>query len=130
MNIGANLNKKDIKLEEEKAIVALEFKTPSKRRIRKTLEEDNQELYSTISVSDDLSEAVIKRHFEKIDGALLKNQEEHDKFRECQIELEDNLREASFAAEYKHGLMERQIGKKPKMLDPKFDGPSIFSPFS
>ena len=39
---------------------------------------------------------------------------------------EDNLREVSYAAEYKQGLMERKIGKKPKMMDPKYDGPNIY----
>ena len=30
---GSSLNKEEIKLEEERAIIALDFKTPSKRRI-------------------------------------------------------------------------------------------------
>ena len=49
--------------------------------------------------------------WKKIDSDLIKNKLEHDKLREFQIELEDTLRESSYAAEYKYGLMEGQIKK-------------------
>ena len=89
--------------------------------------EEDQDVYTSLLASDDMSPETIRMHQEKINSALLQNQLEHNKFQECQIELEDNLQEASFASEYKHGLMERQLGKHPKMMDPKFDGPNLYS---
>ena len=37
------------------------------------------------------------------------------------------MRETSYENDYKHGLTGRRIGKRPKVLDEKFDGADIYS---
>lgn len=63
----------------------------------------------------------------KIDNDLLLNQQDHDNFRTFQIELEEQIRLASYGAEYKLDEVNFCIGKKPKLLSAKNDGPDIFS---
>ena len=82
---------------EIKATSALNYKTPSKRRIWDSLEEDDFEDYASFYLGEEFSEKNLKVHFDRIDKAFKQNQKEHNKFKEGQLELEDDLREASFA---------------------------------
>ena len=83
--------------------------------------------YSSIYGEEEFSEDDLKVYFERIEEAFKQNQREHEKFKDCQLELEENIRDVLFAAEYKHGLVERQIGKRLKLMDNRFDGLDIYS---
>ena len=92
---GVGLDEKEIKVEEDRATFALEFKTPSKRRVRESLEDKDQDICTCLQISNIITPGALKRHLEKIDGDLLRNQLEHDNFRDYHIKLEDNIREAA-----------------------------------
>ena len=124
---GSNVDSKVCKEEELKMEFAKDYKTPLKRRVRETLEEDDVVEYSKLDLDDKLTLDKAQEFFHEIDKALKTNQDEHQKFRDCQIELEDNFREISFASKFKSGLLSRRLDKRPKVLDPKFDGPDLYS---
>ena len=62
-----------------------------------------------------------------IETALCENQKEREKFRVCYVELEEAIRDASYTNEYKAENLHMEIGKKPRLLHKKFDGPNIYS---
>ena len=62
-----------------------------------------------------------------IETAIIENQKEHEKFRVCHVELEEAIREASYAYEYTSEDLHLKIGKKPRQLHEKFDGPDVYS---
>ena len=123
---GENVEPSSFKEEEVKMESARDYKTPLKRRVRESLEEDDVETYNPLNFDDPLDADKFNEHFSKIDKALRLNQEEHQKFRNCQIELEDNFREISYASEFQTGLLSRKIGKCPKTMDVRFDGPDFY----
>ena len=124
---GNDVKPENLKEEEVKMESAKEYKTPLKRRVRESLEEDDLEEYDSLNIDDSLNLDKIKQYFDEIDKALKVNQAEHQKFRGCQIELEDNFREISYASEFNFGLINRKIGKRPKIMDDKFDGPDLYA---
>ena len=124
---GTSIKPDEFKDEEFKMESAKNYKTPSKRRVRESLDEDELEHYDTLEVEDSLNWDRVKEYFDKIDKALQVNSFEHQKFRSCQIEIEDNFREISYASEFNTGLLNRKIGKRPKIMDDKFDGPDLYS---
>ena len=124
---GVDVKPDDFKEEESKMESAKNYKTPSKRRIRESLEEDELKEYEALDVEESLNLDSIQEYFNKIDKALQVNHSEHQKFRNCQIELEDNFREISYASEFKTGLLSRKIGKRPKIMEDKFDGPDLYA---
>ena len=106
---------------------ARDYKTPLKRRVRELLEDDDLEDYEALEVEDSLNWDKVKNYFDKVDKALQANQSEHQKFCSCQIELEDNFRDISHASKFNNGLLNRKIGKRPKIMDNRFDGPDLYA---
>ena len=104
---------------------AREYKTPLKRRVRDFLEEDDLEDYDAMEIKENLNWNNVKHYLSQIDKALKVNQAEHQKFRSGQIELEDNFREILYATN--NGFLNRKIGKRPKIMDEKIDGPDLYS---
>ena len=120
------LKPKTAKEEESKFESAMGYKTPHKRQVRESLEDDDLKGYASMGVEDTMDWELAKEYFNKINKALQVNQKEHEKIRNCQVELEDNFREILFASEFKTGLLTRKIGKRPKTMDSKFDGPDLY----
>ena len=88
---GTDVKPENVKDEESKMKTARDYKTPLKRRVRESLEDDDLEDYEALEVEDSLNWDKVKHYFNKVDKALQANQSEHQKFRSCQIELEDNF---------------------------------------
>ena len=70
---------------------AKDYKTPLKRRVRETLEDEDVEEFEKLNLDDKLPLDKAQELFNKIDRALQVNQEEHQKLRNCQIGLENNF---------------------------------------
>ena len=113
--------------EEWKYINAREFKTPAKRIVRETLEEDEVDRYIGLSPVEDFTLEMAKDCILRIDKVLDQNQHKHDKFRGFHVELEDNIKEISYASEYKSDLLDQRIIKRPKLLNNKFDGADLYT---
>ena len=123
---GVGTTEDEVHRFENLASKAASFKTPSKR-VRDPREDPFEEDYVYFMEPDEFSPNNIKDYFLKIDKAFRFNQKEHDRFRDINAELEDTLRETSYANDCKHGLTDRKIGKRPKILDPKFNQLDLFS---
>ena len=113
--------------EEWKSINAREFKTPAKRIVRETLEEDEVDRYMGLGPVEDFTLETEKDCILRIDKVLDQNQRKHNKFRGCHVKLEDNIKEISYASEYKSKLLDQRIGKRPKLLDNKFNGAYLYT---
>ena len=107
------------KLEHEKA---KHYETPARKRVRDTLEEEDAWEFTGFDL-----EANIDQKLAMTQMALLENQKDHSHFRDVHLELEDSVRDVSFAQEYNTEHLKLKIGKKPKCLSEKYDGPSIYS---
>ena len=100
---------------------AKKLTTPLKKRIRDSLDKD--EPWNFVGFDSDLS---LKEQQSIIETALQENQKKHEKFRQCHLELEEAIRAASYAYEYASENSHLRIGKKPKLLEDKFDGPDVY----
>ena len=70
--IGDNLAEDNINKEEKQENLALEFKTPSKRRIRESLEEVDQDLFNGLEIADVITQQNLKAYLSKMIGTYSK----------------------------------------------------------
>ena len=106
----------------EKQEKAKQYVTPARKRVRDTLEEDEPWEFSGFEMDLD-----VDQKWASVQTALLENQKEHGQFRSVHLELEDAVQDVSFAQEYNSEHLKLKIGKKPKCLLDKYDGPDLYS---
>ena len=99
---------------------ARKFTTLLKKRVRDSL--DEEEPWNFVGFNSDLS---LTEQLAIIETVLQENQKEHEKFRQCHLELVEAIRAASYAYEYGSDNLHLKIGKNPKLLEDKFDGPDV-----
>ena len=77
---GKDVEPSSFKEEEITMESTRDYKTPLKRRVQESLEEEDVESYEPLNFEDYLDAGKLKDHFSKIDKALQINQEGHQKF--------------------------------------------------
>ena len=90
---------------------ARKFTIPLKKRVRDSL--DEEEPWNFVGFNSDLS---LPEQLSIIETALQENQKEHEKFRQCHLELEEAIRAASYAYEYGSDNLHLKLEKIPNCL--------------
>ena len=109
--VGEEVKLVDFSEGQKDRLKAKTYKTPSKKRIRESLDDEEPWIFTGLDAS-----STTKEKLKEIKITLIENQKEHSHFRECHVELEESISNASHSADYAKEEFTLQISKKPRFF--------------